>query len=97
MGRAMKIYFFGNFGSLNTGNESTLLAILTRLRCIFPQAEFCCICPHPEVVRERDKIDAIPITLRSVRIWDREVRIDKRLRNGLHWRKRGMQTVYPRS
>ena len=32
----MKISFFGHFGTLNTGNESTLIAILTRLRAIFP-------------------------------------------------------------
>ena len=68
----VKISFFGHFGTLNTGNESTLIATLTRLRSLYPDAEFCCICTGPQSVTLRDGIDAVPITTRAVRIWDRE-------------------------
>ena len=68
----MRIGLFGNFGTLNTGNESTLTAILTRLRSLYPEGEFFCVCNGPESVRLRDGIDAIPITTRTVRMWDRE-------------------------
>lgn len=68
----VKISFFGHFGTPNTGNESTLIAILTRLRSLLPDAEFCCICTHPQSVTLRDGIDAVPITTRRVRLWDRE-------------------------
>lgn len=70
--RASKVSFFGHFGSPNPGNESTLLAILARLRSIYPESEFCCICTNPEVVAERDGIEAVPITSKVARIWDRE-------------------------
>ena len=68
----VKISFFGHFGTPNTGNESTLIAILTRLRALLPDAEFCCICTHPQSVTLRDGIDAVSITTRTVRMWDRE-------------------------
>ncbi len=68
----VKINFFGHFGTPNTGNESTLIAILTRLRSLLPDAEFCCICTRPQSVTLRDGIDAVPITTRTVRVWDRE-------------------------
>jgi polysaccharide pyruvyl transferase WcaK-like protein len=76
----MKIGFFGHFGTLNTGNESTLVAILSHLRSLFPDGEFCCICTNPEVVTARDGIEAVPISSRDVRIWDRESRLDRRIR-----------------
>jgi polysaccharide pyruvyl transferase WcaK-like protein len=75
----VKISFFGHFGTPNTGNESTLIAILTRLRSLLPHAEFCCICTRPQSVRLRDGIDAVPITTRTVRVWDRERRLYGRL------------------
>jgi polysaccharide pyruvyl transferase WcaK-like protein len=68
----VKISFFGHFGTPNTGNESTLLAILSRLRSIFPDAEFCCICTFPQSVTLRNGIDAVPISTRTVRLWDRD-------------------------
>jgi len=71
-GARVKISFFGHFGTPNTGNESTLIAILTRLRSILPDAEFCCICTRPRSVTLRNGIDAVPITTRTVRLWDRE-------------------------
>jgi polysaccharide pyruvyl transferase WcaK-like protein len=75
-----KISFFGNFGTMNFGNEATLLAIVSRLRLLFPNCEFCCICTGPENVIATHGIDAVPHTGRSVRIWDRQVPLGKRLR-----------------
>ena len=75
-----KISFFGNFGTMNFGNEATLLAMVCRLRLLFPNCEFCCICTDPEKVSATHGIEAVPHTLRSVRIWDRQVPLDKRLR-----------------
>jgi polysaccharide pyruvyl transferase WcaK-like protein len=74
-----KVSFFGHFGSSNSGNESTLLAILTRLRSIFPGSEFSCICTNPEVVIARDGIEAVPITTRAARIWDPDIPIAARV------------------
>ena len=75
-----KINFFGHFGTMNLGNEATLLAIVSRLRLLFPNCEFCCICTCPENVIATHEIEAIPHTARSVRIWDRQVPLGKRLR-----------------
>jgi polysaccharide pyruvyl transferase WcaK-like protein len=75
-----KISFFGNFGTGNFGNEATLLAIVSRLRLVFPNCEFCCICTNPENVVATHGIEAVPHTVRSVRIWDRQVPLGKRLR-----------------
>jgi polysaccharide pyruvyl transferase WcaK-like protein len=73
------ITFFGNFGTMNYGNEATLLAIVSRLRVLFPSCEFCCICTTPENVIATLGIDAVPHTVRSVRTWDRKVPLGKRL------------------
>jgi polysaccharide pyruvyl transferase WcaK-like protein len=75
-----KISIFGNFGTTNSGNEATLLAIVSRLRLRFPTSEFCCICSYPENVAATHGIEAVPHTARSVRIWDRNVPLAKRLR-----------------
>jgi hypothetical protein len=37
------ISFFG-LGTSNSGNEATLLAIISRFLLRFPTCEFCCIC-----------------------------------------------------
>jgi polysaccharide pyruvyl transferase WcaK-like protein len=74
-----KVSFFGHFGSHNIGNESTLLAILSRLRSRFPESEFCCICTNPDAVVARDRIDAVPITSRAARIWDRDIPLARRV------------------
>ena len=78
--KRMKIGFFGHFGTPNLGNEATLVAILSRLRIVFPDREFCCICSFPDAATARYGIEAVPISSRSVRIWDRQARLDKRLR-----------------
>ena len=75
----LKVSFFGHFGSLNPGNESSLLTILTRLRSLSPENEFLCICTNPRAVVARYGIDAIPITTRSTRIWDRDVPLARRV------------------
>ncbi len=67
----MRICLYGHFGTLNSGNESTLLAILCRLRQVIPEAEFFCICSYPEALAETVGIDAVPITGRTSRISDR--------------------------
>ena len=75
-----KISFFGNFGTTNFGNEATLLAMVPRVRLSFPNCELCCICTDPEKVIATHGIEAVPHTLRSARIWDRQVPLRKRLR-----------------
>jgi polysaccharide pyruvyl transferase WcaK-like protein len=75
-----KISLFGNFGTTNHGNEATLLAIISRLRLLFPACELCCICSYPENVTATHGIAAVPHTARSVRIWDRQLPLGKRVR-----------------
>jgi polysaccharide pyruvyl transferase WcaK-like protein len=65
--KPLRVSFFGHFGSSNSGNESTLLAILSRLRALYPESEFGCICTHPEAVAARDGIEAVPISTRVAR------------------------------
>jgi polysaccharide pyruvyl transferase WcaK-like protein len=74
-----KISIFGHFGSLNSGNEATLLAIVSRLQSLFPDCELSCICTSPENVVATHGIAAVPHTLRFTRIWDRRVPFAKRL------------------
>jgi polysaccharide pyruvyl transferase WcaK-like protein len=69
---AVKITFYGHFGTLNTGNESTLIAILERLRSFYPDAHFLCVCTGPNAVTARDGIDAVPINTRTTRLWNRQ-------------------------
>src|SRR5262245_48872578 len=79
----MRICLFGHFGTLNTGNEATLIAILARLRTRFPDGEFCCICTDPDVVAARDQIEAVPITGRVFEVWNRRARTDNVLKTAL--------------
>ena len=76
----MKISIFGHFGSSNWGNESTLRAMLSHLRILFPDCELCCICTNPDVVAVRDGIEAVPISTRVGRIRVGQGRIDQRMR-----------------
>lgn len=77
--KPMTVSFFGHFGSLNPGNESTLLAILSRLRTLSPQTRFRCICTNPEAAAARNRIDAVPITTRGARIWNRDAPLVRRV------------------
>jgi polysaccharide pyruvyl transferase WcaK-like protein len=74
-----KVSFFGHFGSANSGNESTLIAVLSCLRSRLPESEFTCICTNPEVVVTRDGIKAVPITTRVRRIWNGDVSFARRV------------------
>ena len=58
---SMKITFYGHFGTLNTGNESTLLAIVSRLRAHSPDCEIACVCSNPESLTAAQGLDAIKI------------------------------------
>jgi polysaccharide pyruvyl transferase WcaK-like protein/chemotaxis methyl-accepting protein methylase len=75
----MKVSFFGHFGTPNPGNESSLLAILSRLRSLHPDSTFRAICTNPEVVAARDGIEAVPITTRVAKIWDRDASLARRV------------------
>ena len=75
----MKVSFFGHFGSTNPGNESTLLAILSRLRTRLGDAEFHCICTEPRIAEERYGIAATAITTREARLWDHDVSVLRRV------------------
>src|SRR5690242_7347296 len=75
-----KISLFGHFGSTNPGNEATLLAVVSRLRLLFPDCELCCICTSPGNVIEAHNIDAVPHTVRRARIWDRGAPLGERVR-----------------
>jgi len=77
--KPLTVSFFGHFGCSNAGNESTLLAVLTRLRRLYPDGQFRCICTDPDAVVTRYGIDAVRITTRTVRIWDREIPLTRRL------------------
>jgi len=68
---------------MNFGNEATLLAVVSRLRLLYPNCRFRCICTYPENVIAALGIDAVPHTVRSVRIWDRQVPLGKRARMAL--------------
>jgi polysaccharide pyruvyl transferase WcaK-like protein len=54
-----KISLFGNFGTLNIGNECTLQAMIHNMRRMLPNADINCICSNPEDVKLRHKIPAI--------------------------------------
>ena len=77
--KPLKLTIYGHFGTPNPGNEGTLLAILTRLQSIYPESQFSCVCTFPESVAEKDGIEAVPITTRDVRIWDRSVALSRRI------------------
>ena len=78
-----KISLFGNFGSTNPGNEATLLAVISRLRLLFPECELCCICGFPSNVMAARGIRAVSCTVRSARIWDRQAPLLERVRLAL--------------
>jgi polysaccharide pyruvyl transferase WcaK-like protein len=57
-----KIYFIGNFGNGNIGNECTLQAILHHCRKYLTDAEITGVCANPDDVSSRHNIHAIPIS-----------------------------------
>ena len=77
------ISLFGHFGSTNPGNEATLLAVVTRLRLLFPDRGLRCVCTSPGNVIAGLGIDAVPYTFRTTRIWNREIPMRERARQAL--------------
>src|ERR1700741_2153807 len=64
-----RVMFFGHFGMDNFGNESTLQAMLYRLRLVSPNAEISCICTAPERVANDYSINAMPISYVVFKPW----------------------------
>jgi polysaccharide pyruvyl transferase WcaK-like protein len=62
-----RISLFGNFGTLNIGNECTLQAIILNIRRFRPNADITCICTIPDDVQARHGVPALPISLRPRR------------------------------
>jgi polysaccharide pyruvyl transferase WcaK-like protein len=58
---APRIALLGNFGTGNTGNESSLAAMLRSLKRIRPDAHLTCICYAPEIVAADHGITALPL------------------------------------
>jgi len=75
-----KICFFGHFGTLNLGNESTLQAILYHLHRLLPEAEVACICTCPLALAANCKIEAVPFGRIIVRPWNLRNPLAKLLR-----------------
>lgn len=65
-----RICFYGHFGSPNFGNESTLLAILSQLRRLLPEANVVCACTGPETLVETREIEAVPISRNLLKRWN---------------------------
>ena len=57
----MKIAFWGNFGTLNFGNECTLAAILDGIHRRLPDAALMVVCVEPGDTAARHQVEAIPI------------------------------------
>jgi polysaccharide pyruvyl transferase WcaK-like protein len=60
----VRVGLWGNFGSLNLGNECTLAAALSNLRARRPQLEISAICRDPDDTRRRHGIAAILVNRR---------------------------------
>jgi polysaccharide pyruvyl transferase WcaK-like protein len=56
-----RIILFGNFGTLNWGNEGTLEATIQNVRECCPDRSIICICTEPDDVRERYGIGTFPL------------------------------------
>ena len=65
-----RICFFGHFGTLNFGNESTLQAIVYHLHRLLPDAEVACICTCPRALVATRNIEAFPISRTIGKPWD---------------------------
>lgn len=75
------IKFLGNFGVGNSGNESTLQAILHHLRRVLPNAEVTCICTGPAATAATHNITAVPISPIVVKAWTPQNRLTRLLRS----------------
>ena len=61
-----RIALWGNFGTLNFGNECTLAAAVANLRERLPSAELIAICTDPDDTRSRHGIAALPMRLARI-------------------------------
>ena len=75
------VIFFGNFGSGNFGNESTLQAILYHLRRLVPNVGILCICTGPTATATTHKIKAMPIGRTTIKVWTPNSRVARVLRS----------------
>jgi polysaccharide pyruvyl transferase WcaK-like protein len=75
-----RICFFGHFGTLNFGNESTLQAALYHLQRLLPDAEVACICTGPQVLAATRNIAAFPISRTIISPWNLRNPLAKLLR-----------------
>jgi polysaccharide pyruvyl transferase WcaK-like protein len=62
----MRIAFWGNFGTLNLGNECTLAAAVCNIRNRLPEAGLIAICCEPADTASRHGIGAVPMSERRV-------------------------------
>jgi polysaccharide pyruvyl transferase WcaK-like protein len=79
----MKIVLFGPFGTANTGNASTLITVVSRLRYLYPGVELCCVGNHFESDRDALGIIAVPISSRRARLWDRDLGVVERAKSAV--------------
>ena len=75
----MNVIFYGNFGTSNWGNESTLLAIVLRLRGLKYEAKLRCVCTFPDRARARFGIDTVPFATNTTPLWRRDVAAPRRM------------------
>jgi polysaccharide pyruvyl transferase WcaK-like protein len=66
--KSRKISLFGNFGTMNIGNECTLQAMIHTIRRHVPGADIHCICSIPEEVEARHGVAAFPMSRRYARM-----------------------------
>jgi len=58
----MRVAFWGNFGTLNLGNECTLAAAVSNVRTRLPDGELTAICVEPADTAARHGIASIPMS-----------------------------------
>jgi polysaccharide pyruvyl transferase WcaK-like protein len=75
-----RIALFGNFNSINFGNESTLQAMLYNLRNFEPDAEVFCISTGPVAALSTHHIQAIPADGRLIESWNPRNLLSRALR-----------------
>src|SRR6476646_4507024 len=56
-----KIGTFGLFGGGNLGNDGSLEAVLSSLRCLMSEGDMGCICARPEEVAKQHSILTLPM------------------------------------
>jgi polysaccharide pyruvyl transferase WcaK-like protein len=76
-----RLGFFGHFGDINFGNESTLQAMLYHIRRNLPDAELTCVCSDPGFVTRLYGINAVSMNGTSAKaLWLRRGRISTLIR-----------------